>query len=64
MDLTSLERAFLERLAGGPWTSPALFDHSIVGRLVDAGLVQAETSPDGSVRYEITKAGQEEIGQD
>jgi DNA-binding PadR family transcriptional regulator len=63
MELTSLEREFLERLAGGPWASPPLFDHSLVARLVEAGLVQTETLPDGSVEYEITNAGRAEIGQ-
>jgi DNA-binding PadR family transcriptional regulator len=63
MDLTSLVREFLERLAGGPWASPPLFDHSLVARMVEAGLVQTETLPHGSVQYEITEAGRAEIRQ-
>jgi DNA-binding PadR family transcriptional regulator len=63
MELTGLEREFLERLAGGPWASPPLFDHSLIARLVDDGLVQTETLPGGSVQYEITEAGRAEIEQ-
>ena len=54
MELTGLEREFLKRLAHGPWASPPLFDHSLVARLVDDGLVQTESLPGGSVQYEIT----------
>jgi hypothetical protein len=61
MILTGLEREFLERLAGGPWASPPLFDHSLVARLMEAGLVQTETLPDGAVEYEITEAGRAAI---
>jgi hypothetical protein len=56
--LTGLERDFLQRLSTEPWVSPPLFDHSIVVRLVEAGLVQTETLPTGAaVQYEITEAG-------
>jgi hypothetical protein len=61
MALTGLEREFLERLSAEPWASPPLFDHSLVSRLVDAGYVQTETLPTGSVQYEITKAGRAAI---
>jgi DNA-binding PadR family transcriptional regulator len=61
MTLTRLEREFLERLGDGPWASPPLFDHSLVARLVEVGLVQTETLPDGSVQYEITEAGRAAI---
>ena len=54
---TGLEREFLERLADGPWASPPLFDHSLVARLVEEGLVQTETLLDGAVQYEIAEAG-------
>ena len=57
MDLTGLEREFLEQLAGGPWASPPLFDHSLVARLVEAGIVQTEPLLGGGVQYEITEAG-------
>ena len=63
MELTGLEREFLKRLAHGPWASPPLFDHSLVARLVDDGLVQTESLPGGSVQYEITDAGRAEIEQ-
>jgi len=63
MELTGLEREFLKRLAHGPWASPPLFDHSLVARLVDDGLVQTESLPGGSVQYEIIDAGRAEIEQ-
>jgi hypothetical protein len=55
-DFTGLEREFLERLAGKLWASPPLFDHSLIARLVEAGLVQTEVLPGGAVQYEITEA--------
>jgi hypothetical protein len=61
MMLTSLEREFLERVSSEPWPSPPLFDHNLVVRLVEAGLVQTETLPDGAVAYEITEAGRAEL---
>jgi hypothetical protein len=61
MALTGLEREFLERLSAEPWASPPLFDHRLVTRLVDAGYVQTETLPTGSVHYEITEAGRAAI---
>jgi hypothetical protein len=57
MTLTGLERDFLMRLSSAPWASPPLFDHSLVARLVEAGLVQTKTLPVGAVQYEITEAG-------
>jgi len=61
MMLTSLEHEFLERVSSEPWPSPPLFDHNLVVRLVEAGLVQTETLPDGAVVYEITEAGRAEL---
>ena len=62
MELTDLEREFLQRLAEEPWESPALFDHRLVARLVKAGYVQTETLPTTSaVQYQITKAGRAAI---
>ena len=61
MMLTSLEREFLERISSEPWPSPLLFDHNLVVRLVETGLVQTETLPDGAVLYEITEAGCAEL---
>jgi DNA-binding PadR family transcriptional regulator len=60
MMLTSLEREFLEQVSSQPWPSPPLFDHNLVV-LVEAGLVQTESLPDGAVVYEITEAGRAEI---
>jgi len=57
MTLTSLEREFLQRLSTEPWTSPPLFDHSLIARLVEASYVQTETLPTGSLHYEITEGG-------
>jgi hypothetical protein len=57
MTLTGLELEFLLRLSIEPWISPPLFDHSLVVRLVEAGYVQTEALPTGSVRYEITLGG-------
>jgi hypothetical protein len=64
MRLTGLESEFLQRLAVEPWSSPALFDHSLVVRLVEAGFVQTESLPSGSVRYEITDGGREALTED
>jgi hypothetical protein len=41
-----------------------LFDHSLVVRLVEAGYVQTEALPTGSVRYEITLGGRGAIADD
>jgi hypothetical protein len=57
MTLTSLEREFLQRLSTKPWTSPPLFDHSLIARLVEAGYVETQTFPSGSIGYEITDTG-------
>jgi hypothetical protein len=57
MDLTATERDFLNRLASESWTSPPLFDHELVARLVELGLVEAEPLASGEVEYSITAAG-------
>jgi hypothetical protein len=57
MTLTSLEREFLQRLSTEPWTSPPLFDHSLIARLVEAGYVETQPFPSGSIGYEITDTG-------
>ncbi|MBM7487916.1 hypothetical protein ACVWWI_006535 [Bradyrhizobium sp. USDA 3686] len=51
MDLTATERDFLSRLASQAWTSPPLFDHELVARLVELGLVEAELLASGEVAY-------------
>ena len=61
MMLTNLEREFLVRISSEPWPSPLLFDHNLVVRLVETGLVQTEALPDGAVVYEITEAGRAEL---
>ncbi|WFU69318.1 hypothetical protein [Bradyrhizobium sp. CB2312] len=40
MELTDLERDFLRKLLGESWVSPPTFDHEIVARLVELGLVE------------------------
>ena len=58
MELTDLEREFLQRLMQEPWQSPPLFDHSLIARLVELGYVLTETLPTtGAVQYEITEFG-------
>ena len=61
MTLTSLEHEFLQRLSTEPWTSPPLFDHSLIARLVEVGYVETQTLPSGSIRYEITDTGRPAI---
>ena len=61
MELTGLELDFVQRLAKGAWTSPPLFDRSLVVRLIERGYVRAQTLPSGEVRYEITEAGLAQI---
>ena len=41
MDLTEIERAFLKQLSPEPWISTPLFDHELVVRVVELGLVEA-----------------------
>jgi hypothetical protein len=62
MELTGLELDFLRKVAArGAWTSPPLFDRSLVARLVAGGYVLAESLSTGEVRYEITEAGRADI---
>jgi hypothetical protein len=61
MELTDLEREFLQRLMQEPWQSPPLFDHSLVARLVEVGYVQTEALPTGAMQHEITEAGKDAI---
>jgi len=57
MDLTATESDFLKRVASESWVSPPLFDHELVARLVELGLVETEPLPSGEVEYTITAAG-------
>ncbi|MCP3466644.1 hypothetical protein [Bradyrhizobium sp. CCGUVB23] len=59
MDLTATERDFLRRLASEAWISSPLFDHEIVARLVEFGLVETEPLVSGEVEYRITDAGRD-----
>jgi hypothetical protein len=56
MILNSIEREFLSRLSFQPWTSPPVFDHRLVGRLVATNYVTAESQAGGR-HYEITDLG-------
>ncbi|WP_244647557.1 hypothetical protein [Bradyrhizobium diazoefficiens] len=57
MELAELEREFLRKLLGESWVSPPMFDHEIVARLVELGLVETEPLPSGDIEYQITDAG-------
>ena len=58
MELTDLEREFLQRFMEEPWQSPPLFDHNLVARLVETGYVETDVLPTrGTVLYAITEAG-------
>ncbi|MHC4042190.1 hypothetical protein [Bradyrhizobium sp. 23AC] len=57
MDLTEIERAFLNQLSSEPWISTPLFDHELVARLVELGLVDSISQTSGETEYQITAAG-------
>lgn len=57
MELTGLELDFLRRLVEEPWISPPTFDHELVARLVELGLVETEPLPSCDIEYRITSAG-------
>ncbi len=57
MELAELEREFLRKLLGESWVTPNKFDHEIVARLVELGLVETEPLPSGDIEYRITDAG-------
>ncbi|QQO21592.1 hypothetical protein JJB98_17415 [Bradyrhizobium diazoefficiens] len=57
MDLTEIERAFLQQLTSHPWISTPLFDHELVARLVESGLVEAIPQASGDIEYRITAQG-------
>jgi hypothetical protein len=57
MELTELERDFLRSFLDGPWTSPPMFDHEIVARIVEMGLVEIGSLQSGEIEYNITEAG-------
>jgi len=55
--LNSVELAFLERLSLNAWTSPPVFDHRLLERVVDAGYVAQQPAALDAVHYEITDNG-------
>ena len=57
MDLTEIERAFLKQLSPEPWISTPLFDHELVARLVELGLIDAVPQTSGETEYRITAEG-------
>ena len=57
MDLTEIERAFLKQLSPEPWITTPLFDHELVARLVELGLVEAIPQTSGETEYRITAEG-------
>ncbi len=57
MDLTEIERAFLKQLSPEPWISTPLFDHELVARLVELGLIDAIPITSGETEYSITAEG-------
>ncbi|UQR62968.1 hypothetical protein LRP30_40585 [Bradyrhizobium sp. C-145] len=62
MELTALERDSLSSLLGGPWISPPTFDHEIVARIIELGLVESEPRQSGEIEYRLTDAGQAALG--
>jgi hypothetical protein len=62
MELTDLERDFLRSLLDGPWISPPTFDHELVARIVEFGLVESEPLQSEEIEYRITEAGRAALG--
>lgn len=61
MTLNSIERDFLTRLSLNPWTSPPVFDHRLLDRLVRERYVTSQASALDAVYYEITDLGRAAI---
>ncbi len=61
MTLNSIERDFLTRLSLEPWTSPPVFDHGLIDRLVRDGYVTSRAVALDAVYYEITDLGRAAI---
>jgi DNA-binding PadR family transcriptional regulator len=57
MILNSIERDFLTRLSHEPWTSPPVFDHRLLDRLVREKYVTSQAVALDAVYYEITDLG-------
>jgi DNA-binding PadR family transcriptional regulator len=60
MRLNDIECDFLKRLSLEPWTSPPVFDHGLLQRLVRENYVTTQATGHG-VHYEITDLGRAEI---
>jgi hypothetical protein len=60
MRLSTIEGDFLRRLSVEPWTSPPVFDHGLLDRVVRENYVTTLATGHG-VRYEITDLGRAEI---
>jgi hypothetical protein len=60
MRLNDIERDFLKRLSLKPWTSPPVFDHGLLERMVQRKYVTTQATGHG-VRYELTGLGRAEI---
>jgi DNA-binding PadR family transcriptional regulator len=60
MRLNDIESDFLRRLSLEPWTSPPVFDHGLLERLVRENYVTTQATGLG-VHYEITDLGRAEI---
>jgi hypothetical protein len=57
--LNSIETDFLKRLSLEPWTSPPVFDHGLLERMVRGNYVTTKPTGHG-VYYEITDFGRAE----
>ena len=55
MELTDLEREFWSKLLGESWVSPPMFDHEIVARLVELGLVETEPLPSAAALHKAAQ---------
>jgi len=60
MRLTTIEGDFLSRLSLDSWTSPPVFDHGLLARMVREKYVTTQATGHG-VHYEITDSGRAEI---
>ena len=60
MRLNTIESDFLTRLSLESWTSPPVFDHGLLDRLVGEKYVTTKAMGHG-VHYEITNLGRAEI---
>ena len=60
MRLNTIESDFLTRLSLESWTSPPVFDHGLLKRLVLENYVTTQATGHG-IHYEITDLGRAEI---